>query len=70
LLAALTSLRVFRAVFGYNYSEEAGLSFIQKASERASRLEYLSVEVGWENHHFKRFDGVWVICDKEEFPSF
>jgi hypothetical protein len=70
LLAALPSLRVFAAVFGYNYREETGLSFIMKASDRASRLEYRSVEVGLETHHFKRFDGVWVTRDEAEFLSF
>jgi hypothetical protein len=70
LLAALTSLQVFTAVFGYKYTQEDLLSFIMKASDRASRLEYLSAEIGWENHHYKRFDGVWVICDEAEFPLF
>jgi hypothetical protein len=56
--------------FSYSHIEEVGLSLIVKASDRASRLVYLSVAVGRENHRLKRFDGVWVTCDEAECPSF
>jgi hypothetical protein len=53
----------------YRHDWEDAFSLIMEASDQAPHLEYLARIREDEDTHWKRIDGEWVICDKEEFPS-
>jgi hypothetical protein len=71
VLAALVSLRVFKAEFDFDGENitDGYLQFIKELSERAQKLEYVGVfDYGHGGlHGGKRVSGEWVRCDEAEF---